>query len=367
MRAVGTRFAGQAIVGALALCVSAAFSTAWAAKAGPAVAFTIDQTPAATVSTDSAPSEIGYGIQVSNAGKSTVNSVVLTAPLSVTATGGTAATFVQVIGANATQCTIGATTVSCSFGSFVTGSGAEVTFIYRSPTAGSEVSFSATLTYKEGTTDRSPNSAPNDSQTRTVVTALLAAGDFRQAGTYLRSNGGTVQTGNQAITTETDPWSTRVIVPGTTSAAAIGVELFEDEQAESCAFAFTCGRSAVRAPGSYPAGASTDRAQAAASLLKLYYRLDAKTAKGNASAIGLYYEPGVLKNGVFTPTGAKFVLLECSDDTFAANNYLPYAGAVGEQYKRCINSRTTLSGSDVDFKDVVIEVYLTENGRVSLL
>lgn len=345
----------------LALAVGASAPAAWAAQTGPDVTFTIDATDAATLSRESPrlDSRTGYLVRLANSSGQVINEVSFRASTAVSPSGSPAATLDTSVlppgcGAGST-----ANAVTCSFGQLRPGQGVTFTLVFNTPTAGDEVALTGIATYKEGPKDRNGNPPRNDTRTLVVATRLLPA-DAVAAATYISPVGGTLFTG-AVVTNLADTWSTRIVVPS--ASRVIGVKLFEDVQDESCSPSFSkCVRSSIRADGVFPAPG----------YLTVYLRLDATliASYANLANFGLNYTPGTLTFDVatgqyaFTPTAASFPLLDCS----VLPNGVPQAGAVAEDQKRCIQSRRkllTADGPDA-FGDVLFEIRLTENGRVSL-
>lgn len=346
--------------------------SAWAASDGPGVAYGIVYTPAATRSSATSPYRVGYQVSFANTSGQVVNNFIFTGA-TVVEDASVPAPLDTVAGPLPAACAaLSSTVVRCDFGALRPGESRSFTLVYRTPTAGSALRFDNLLTYKEGSNDNPASSTPNDSKAQPVVTSLLAVLDKERAGTYFTSAGGRLATGSNGVTTTADKFSTAVVVPAWV-APSLGVEILEDTNltVPSCSAAYQneCRSAAVRAGGSFPAAASGSREERAAALLKLYLRLDAKALKGNfdINLIEVWYEPGELVDGVFSAAGASLPLKNCSDASFGDNDSLPYAGAAyPHELKHCINSRVKLSGGNDAAGDVLLEIYETENGRVSL-
>lgn len=360
------RASAAALLAALSL-------SAWAGSGGPAVDYGIVYTPAATKSSTSTTYRVGYQISFGNSSGQVINNFGFTGTTLVEGSSALATIDTSAAPLPAGCVALSSTSVTCDFGTLRPGESLSFTLVYRSPTGGSALHFNNLLSYKEGGNDNPGSSTPNDSQSLPVVTNLIATADKERAGTYFTAEGGRIATGNNGVTTSTDKFSATVVVPAWV-APSLGVEILEATNltGESCSAAYQneCRSAAVRAGGSFPAAPTGTRDERAASLLKVYLRLDSKALKGNfdINLIDVWYEPGQLVNGVFSGPGTSMPLLNCSAGEFQANDFLPYAGGseVGDVLKHCINSRTKLSGGNDAAGDVVLEIYETENGRVSL-
>ncbi len=112
-------------------------------------------------------------------------------------------------------------TVSCILTDLAPGAKTEFIVVFKAPTSGARIDFNWTAGGSEGRGDGKgccSQSSPTPVQT-TLVDPITNPSFKAEAKTFVKPTGGTVFTGNEAITTESDGWSTTVVIPGFTSRA----------------------------------------------------------------------------------------------------------------------------------------------------
>lgn len=279
---------------------------------------------------------IGYTVSVKNEGGNTINNIRFTGTASSTDMA-ELAVFSSAEGASCVTTNAAKTAIECSIGQLTAGSpGASFAVFFLAPEDAvpgvppaptpTTVAFAGSTFYAEGT--GGINSVP-DNSIRSWSTGSVALGtpDPVQIRSSVTKLGGDLFTGDGAVTTSADKFSTRVNIPG--GASYTTAEIIESVQAGVCTFLFVCDQVRLTIP--VPAGATVF-----SPYLTVVLREDASNIRSGTKigSILLEYLPDENANG--TPyLGGPVLVGEC------ASGPLPPSPTAQEPfYKPCIAKRT---------------------------
>lgn len=187
--------------------------------------------------------------------------------------------FTTALPAGAACTGLGTASVDCQFGTLAPGSEQQLLLVVRAPSNGSRIDIS----YEAGGDEGKGGSNGCCSIVGTASTGLVdptTNTDYRrQLSSFVTPDGGSFFTGDAAVTTSADGWTTRVVVPSFSGDSVASIQ--EQQLATSCApyaVANGCFRTELSLPGSFPG------------LLKIFFRWDKSLYNlGKPELAKLYY------------------------------------------------------------------------------
>jgi hypothetical protein len=349
---------------ALFVAASVGVSTSALAGAGNVTTVVTPLSGAVTYSrsaTNSLPAlntYIGYRVTIASAltNTNTINNVVFTGTISV-ADLDEVAEFVSSDGAtcqttaNPPLAPSNARSISCPIGQLRAGQTFPTFAVFFkapakdtvTPTISDSVAFSGTTYYAEGTGGVPQSTPQNSTVPWTTASVTLGTTNPTVVKSGVQKTGGTLFTGDGAVATATDPWTTTVVVPtGFTApdgATYTSAEINETEGLPTCAGdLLTCNISQLTIPGTF-------------AKLVITLRRDVSTIAKSAkiSSAIVYYKKDA--------TTAEIQVQPCTAPVFPA---LPQPG------NPCINSRTEYTKKTAPTPDWIgdwgFEIFALDNG-----
>jgi hypothetical protein len=131
---------------------------------------------------------------------------------------------------------------------------APLILVFRAPTNGQQIRFDWTAGGDEGNGGGNGCCNQIGNATTSLIDPTTDVTYKYSAKTFVKPGGGVVFTGNEAITTSDDGWSTTVAVPAFTSSPYTLASILEEQFADSCqpyATANGCFASELKIPGSF--------------------------------------------------------------------------------------------------------------------
>ena len=176
---------------------------------------------------------------------------------------GPQAVFTGVLPAGLSCTGLGTATLDCQLGTLAPGAGQTLYLVARAPTAGQQL----LLNYETGGDEGKGGSNGCCSLVGSVATALVDPRTDpsyrRQMTSFVAPDGGTFFTGDAAVSSDDDGWTTRVLIPGFDGQTT--ARIAEEALAASCspyALAGGCYRTELNIPGTF------------AGLLRIQFRWD---------------------------------------------------------------------------------------------
>lgn len=271
-------------------------NAAWAAPHDPGITATVTPVPeTVSLSRDAATTPVvitaqntyaSYLVSIQNHTTNALNGVTFSATTAVeTAVTKTApiesqsAYVVIPISPASPSCALTtATKIFCTFGTLSPGSSA-VSFVVvvKAPTAGTAINVNWIVTGYEG--NSSNGCCTFNATARTQLITQDDPAVRTELKSFVKGTGGTFFTGNTAVATAADPWTTSVIVPPAFSALYTTATILEGAGSGSCApDLLTCNASTLTIPGTF-------------GYLTITLRRDASTIKPGAKIVNakVYY------------------------------------------------------------------------------
>jgi len=249
----------------VAVIVALTSSAAWG-QADPQISIVVVPTPdKVTLSRGSLDTFAAFRVTFANGARSALDRVFLNG--TATNFGGTDPvvydSFIAITTPTDT-CEVGSTpnTVSCSLTSLAPGASTDFIVVFKAPKNGARIDFNWTAGGSEGKGGGGGCCSQAGLAQTTLVDPTTDPSFKTEAKTFVRPTGGTVFTGNEAITTPSDGWSTTVVVPGFTSQAFTVATIKEVSSADpippspplacpSYSTSSTCFASKLSIPGTF--------------------------------------------------------------------------------------------------------------------
>jgi len=316
------RSAALSLAKGLGFAIAATVSASAWGQADPKIDITVEPLPEkvtlsrpAKKTTLALETYAAYLVKITNGSTNTLNRVFLTG--TATNIGATDLIEYDSYVANKTgdTCDVGAAvnTVSCSLESLEPGADTSFVVVFKAPQNGERIDFDWTAGGFEGNGNGNGCcSQPGLAQT-ILVDPSTDPTFTTQARTFVRPDvGGTLFTGNEAITTSADGWTTIVQVPWYLSQAYTTADIFEDSYTSGCpsySTGSTCFVSALSIPGTFDALQITIR------LDKSYFHL----GRTDPATLSLWYTGDAGVTTIGNPSPHDYVtyphrLKLCSED-----------------------------------------------------
>jgi uncharacterized repeat protein (TIGR01451 family) len=342
------KYLKSAFVFAISGCMTSAFAGAGILTTTvTALQDTVTYSKPASSKSPALTTYIGYTVSVKNEGGNTINNIRFTGTTSVT-DGAEKALFGSAEGAYCvTPIADDKTAIECSIGQLTAGQVINFAVFFLAPENKAPldvqniVTFAGATLYAEGT--GGINSVPDNSikewicapsptqvtptQGPTVCQVALGTPDPVRIRSSVTKNGGDLFTGDGAVTTAADRFSTRVNIPA--GAAYTTAEIVESALIGDCTFLIVCDQVRLTIPP--PAGATVFTPY-----LTIVLREDATNIKKGTkiASVLLEYLPDEYADG--TPYAGGPVLI----DECASGPVPPSPTAQEPFYKPCIAKRT---------------------------